>query len=102
MKMPPIGIKKNQSSGFLQWQSCRGRDFCGFRPLKFGDPESPSMSPSELSSLKWGDDGELSPNDTLNLVERLMRVEEESKRADLNSSPIPQQKTPEDSKSKFA
>jgi hypothetical protein len=55
------------------------------------------MSPTELSSLKWGEDGELSPNDTLNLVERLMRVEEESKRSDLNSSPIPHQETSQDS-----
>ena len=55
------------------------------------------MSPTDLSSLKWGDDGELSPNDTLNLVERLMQVEEESKRSDLNSSPIPQQETSQDS-----
>ena len=29
------------------------------------------MCPLDLASLKWGDDGELSPNDTLNLVERL-------------------------------
>ena len=58
------------------------------------------MSPTELSSLKWSDNGELSPNDTLNLVERLMQVEEESKRSDLNSSPIPQQETPEDSSSR--
>ncbi|QNJ14555.1 hypothetical protein SynA18461_01919 [Synechococcus sp. A18-46.1] len=55
------------------------------------------MSPTELSSLKWGDDGELSPNDTLNLVERLMQVEEESRRSDLNSSPIHQIETSEKS-----
>ena len=57
----------------------------------------PSMSPTDLSSLKWGDDGELSPNDTLNLVEKLMQVEEESKRSDLNSSPINQRETSEES-----
>ena len=55
------------------------------------------MSPTDLSSLKWGDDGELSPNDTLNLVERLMQVEEESRRSDLNSSPILQRETSEES-----
>ena len=55
------------------------------------------MCPLDLSSLKWGDDGELSPNDTLNLVQRLMQVEEESKRSALNSSPIPQTETTEDS-----
>ena len=36
------------------------------------------MVPSPLDSLKWGDDGELSPNDTLNLVERLAKAEEMS------------------------
>ena len=34
------------------------------------------MCPLDLASLKWGDDGELSPNDTLSLVERLARAEE--------------------------
>ena len=63
----------------------------------FDDPEILSMSPTELSSLKWGEDGELSPNDTLNLLERLMKVEEESKRSELNSSPILQQENSQDS-----
>ena len=52
------------------------------------------MYPLDLSSLKWGDDGELSPNDTLNLVERLARAEEMSRGTDqssLNSSSIPQE-----------
>ena len=52
------------------------------------------MSPLDLSSLKWGDDGELSPNDTLNLVERLAIAEEMSRGTDqssLNSSSIPQE-----------
>ena len=50
------------------------------------------MCPPDISSLKWGDDGDLSPHDTLNLVERLTRAEQESKGADgttLNSSPLP-------------
>ena len=34
------------------------------------------MCPPDLSSLKWGEDGELSPNDTLELVERLSRAEQ--------------------------
>ena len=34
------------------------------------------MCPPDLSSLKWGEDGELSPNDTLELVERLSRTKE--------------------------
>ena len=52
------------------------------------------MCPLDLASLKWGDDGELSPNDTLNLVERLAKAEELSKQSDqssLNSSSIPQE-----------
>ena len=52
------------------------------------------MCPLDLASLKWGDDGELSPNDTLNLVERLARAEEMSRETDqssLNSSSITQE-----------
>ena len=52
------------------------------------------MCPLDLASLKWGDDGELSPNDTLNLVERLAKAEEMSQGSDqssLNSSSIPQE-----------
>jgi hypothetical protein len=41
------------------------------------------MSPTELSSLKWGDDGELSSQDTWNLVNRLTKVEEETKASNL-------------------
>ena len=57
----------------------------------------PFMSRTDLSSLKWGEDGELSPNDILNLVEKLMQAEEESRRSDLNSSPIPRKEASEDS-----
>ena len=58
------------------------------------------MCPLDLASLKWGDDGELSPNDTLNLVERLARAEEMSRGADqssLNSSPLPQEERSQES-----
>ncbi len=51
------------------------------------------MCPPDLSSLKWGNDGELSPNDTLSLVERLTRAEQKSEGVDettLNSSSISQ------------
>jgi len=41
------------------------------------------MSPAELSSLKWGEDGELSSRDTWNLVNRLTKVEEETKASNL-------------------
>ena len=52
------------------------------------------MCALDLSSLKWADDGELSLNDTLNLVERLAKAEEMSRGTDqssLNSSSIPQE-----------
>ena len=58
------------------------------------------MCPLDLASLKWGDDGELSPNDTLNLVERLARADEMSKESDqssLNSSSIPQEEPSQES-----
>ena len=41
------------------------------------------MSPSELSSLKWEPDGEMSPQDTFNLVKKLSKVEEEGKASNL-------------------
>ena len=41
------------------------------------------MSPTDLSSLKWGDDGELSSQDTWNLVNRLTKVEDETKASNL-------------------
>lgn len=49
------------------------------------------MWPADISSLKWSDDGELSPNDTLNLMEKLARAEQDSKepgRVKLNSISI--------------
>ena len=49
------------------------------------------MCPPDLSSLKWGEDGELSPNDTLELVERLSRAEQTvhpPDRKKLNLSPL--------------
>ena len=55
------------------------------------------QNPGRCSSQKWGEDGELSPNDILNLVEKLMQAEEESRRPDLNSSPIPRKEASEDS-----
>ena len=56
-----------------------------------------NRNPRRCPSLNWGEDGELSPNDILNLVEKLMQAEEESRRSDLNSSPIPRKEASEDS-----
>ena len=41
------------------------------------------MSPTDLASLKWGDDGELSSRDTWYLVNRLTKVEEETRASNL-------------------
>jgi len=41
------------------------------------------MSPSDLSSLKWEADGEMSAQDTWDLVKRLAQVEEEEKASSL-------------------
>ena len=49
------------------------------------------MGPPDISSLKWGDGGDSSPNDTLNLVEKLTRAKQETKEVDgatLNSSSL--------------
>ena len=41
------------------------------------------MSPSDLSSLKWEADGEMSAQDTWDLVKRLAEVEEQEKASNL-------------------
>ena len=41
------------------------------------------MSPSDLSSLEWGADGEMSAQDTWDLVNRLAKVEEQEKASSL-------------------
>ena len=49
------------------------------------------MCPPDLSSLKWDNDGDLSPNDILTLVEKLTKAEQENKETSgikLNSSAI--------------
>ena len=54
------------------------------------------MCPSDLSSLKWNNDGDLSPNDILTLVEKLTKAEQENKETSgikLNSSTIYHKKT---------
>jgi hypothetical protein len=41
------------------------------------------MSHSELSSLKWESDGEMSAHDTFNLVKKLTKTEEDDKASNL-------------------
>ena len=41
------------------------------------------MSPNELSSIKWEQDGEMSAQDTWNLVKKLTKVEEQEKASNL-------------------
>ena len=51
--------------------------------LSFFETENDDpMCPPDLSSLKWGEDGELSANDTLHLVERLTRAEQKADSSD--------------------
>ena len=42
-----------------------------------------AMSPSDLSSLEWEADGEMSAQDTWDLVNRLAKVEEQEKASSL-------------------
>ena len=54
------------------------------------------MCPPDLSSLNWDDDGDLSPNDILALLEKLTKAEQEYKEssgAKLYSSAIYNNKT---------
>ena len=48
----------------------------------FGPEYNDPMCPPDLSSLKWGEDGELSANDTLLLVERLAKAEQKVNSSD--------------------
>ena len=41
------------------------------------------MSPAELSSMKWESDGQLSSQDTWNLVKKQTKVEEQTKASNL-------------------
>ena len=41
------------------------------------------MSPAELSSIKWEQDGEMSAQDTWILVKKLTKVEEQGKASNL-------------------
>ena len=43
----------------------------------------PLMSPAELSSIKWEQDGEMSAQDTWTLVKMLTKVEEQDKASNL-------------------
>ena len=41
------------------------------------------MSPAELSSIKWENDGEMSAQDTWTLVKKVTKVEEQDKASNL-------------------
>mgnify|MGYP001193279858 CR=1 FL=1 len=53
------------------------------KPFRLKHLENDSMSPAELSSMKWESDGELSSQDTWNLVKKLTKVEEQTKASNL-------------------
>ena len=52
-------------------------------PLRVSSLVYPKMSTHHLSSLKWNEEGELSPQDTWNLVTKLTKAEDESKASNL-------------------
>ena len=52
-------------------------------PLRVSSLVELKMSSHHLSSLKWSEEGELSPQDTWNLVTKLTKVEDESKASNL-------------------
>ena len=51
--------------------------------LEVENPRFPLMSPTELSSIKWEQDGEISAEDTWTLVKTLTKVEEQYKASNL-------------------
>lgn len=51
--------------------------------LKLKKTRLPLMSPAELSSIKWENDGEMSAQDTWTLVKKLTKVEEQDKASNL-------------------
>ena len=51
--------------------------------LKFKKPRLALMSPAELSSIKWEQDGEMSAQDTWTLVKKLTKVEEQDNASSL-------------------
>ncbi len=52
-------------------------------PLRVSSLVYFKMSTHHLSSLKWNEEGELSPQDTWNLVTKLTKAEDESKASSL-------------------
>ena len=52
-------------------------------PLRVSKLIELKMSTHHLSSLKWNEEGELSPQDTWNLVTKLTKAEDESKASNL-------------------
>ena len=87
----PFGIKQASIQNFFH-ESSGSIGITGISiSLVCGKRTSLLMCPPDISSLKWGDDGDLSPNDNLNLVEKLTRAEQETKEPDgatLNSSSL--------------
>ena len=54
-----------------------------YHVLSVVKPRVPLMSPAELSSIKWENDGEMSAQDTWTLVKKLTKVEEQDKASNL-------------------
>ena len=72
-----------RSSLFLlltRWSNANGSTATS---TKFSQLVQIIMSAHHLSSLKWSDEGELSPQDTWNLVTKLTKTEDQSKASNL-------------------
>ena len=82
--LPRRQIVRNTSiSEFLPLQKRRNKSHSARKQLSWFTYWVISMAPAELSSMKWECDGELSSQDTWNLVKRLTKIEDQHKASDL-------------------
>ena len=68
---------------FLPLTRCSSWNGTLIAPIRFFWIIDINMSAHHLSSLKWSDEGELSPQDTWNLVTKLTKTEDQSKASNL-------------------
>ena len=68
---------------FLPLTRCSSLNGSMIAPIRFFWIIDVNMSAHHLSSLKWSDEGELSPQDTWNLVTKLTKTEDQSKASNL-------------------
>ena len=71
------------SSLFLPLTRCSSANGSTATPIRFSAILETTMPAHHLSTLKWSDEGELSPQDTWNLVTKLTKTEDQSKASNL-------------------